>query len=131
MTLSIAHEIERYLRTRATDDRYAAWASPSDVDRAQQAREDLRGALLAEVMRRSAGAVSPHPPRPEATVALTRHKTNPRVRDLFPRAEQDTMLALFERSVVFLSPDTFGMSQETSCHAASKRAPAPRGGMVG
>ena len=40
------------------------------------------------------------------------------VRGLFPRAEQDIVLALVERSVVFLAPDSLGLSMETTCYLA-------------
>jgi hypothetical protein len=43
-----------------------------------------------------------HDPRPETdTVALTCAKVEPMVHDLFPRAEQDVVLASLEKSVVF------------------------------
>jgi hypothetical protein len=45
-----------------------------------------------------------HEPLPEAdTVSLTRAKVEPIVRGLFPRAEQDAVLATTEQSVVFLT----------------------------
>ncbi len=108
MTPAIVAEIERYLRTGDTDDFYLAWPSYSFIERAQQARKDLRGALVAEVLRRTEGVTFPELPGPEEIIALTRRKIEPMVRGLFPRAEQDVVLALVERSVVFLSPDTIG-----------------------
>jgi hypothetical protein len=45
-----------------------------------------------------------HEPLPEAdTAALTRRKVEPMVRGLFPRAEQDVVLATLEKAVVFLT----------------------------
>ena len=42
------------------------------------------------------------------------------VRGLFPRAEQDTVLALVERSVVFLSPDNIAAAlQDQSLHGSA------------
>jgi len=120
MTPTIATEIERYLRTGDTDNSFAAWPSNSFFERATQARDDLRGALAAEVLRRSEGVTFPHLPGRDETVALTRRKTEPMVRGLFPRAEQDTVLALVERSVVFLSPATIGgvIRQQSFHHSA-------------
>lgn len=108
MTRTVATEIARYLRTGHTGDHHTLWPGRSVLERAQRARDDLRGALIAEVRRRSAGATSRDLPGPEEIVALTRRKVEPMVRGLFPRAEQDAVLALVERSVVFLSHDNIG-----------------------
>lgn len=98
---TIADEVERYLRTGDTDARLAAW--PGDfMERARRSHEDLRGALVREVARRTEGR-SHHPLPDGDTVALTRRKVEPMVRGLFPRAEQDTVLATLETSVVFLT----------------------------
>lgn len=106
MTPTIAAEIDTYLRTGDTDVHHAAWPANNFLARAQQAREDLRGALIAEVLRRSSKIALPAVPSPAETIALTRRKVEPMVRGLFPRAEQDIVLALVERSVVFLTPDS-------------------------
>jgi hypothetical protein len=98
---TINDEVERYLRTGETDPHHAAW-SGSFMERANRAHDDLRGALVREVRRLTAGLT--HGPLPEVdTVALTRSKTEPMVRGLFPRAEQDAVLATLDRSVVFLT----------------------------
>ena len=98
---TINDEIDRYLRTGATDPIYAAWPG-SFMERANRAHDDLRGALISAVRRRAEGLT--HAPVPEAdTVALTRAKVEPMVRGLFPRAEQDAVLATIERSVVFVT----------------------------
>ena len=103
-TSTVAEEIERYLRTGTSDPYFAAWLGGSFLDRAKRADEDLRGALVSEVRRRAEGRS--HAPLPmEDTVALTRSKVEPMVRGLFPRAEQDQVLAVLEKSVVFLTRD--------------------------
>ena len=95
----IAEEIERYLLTGESDPLYSAW-SGSFLERANRARDDLRGALVRAVRRLTKGLA--HEPLPETdTVALTRAKVEPMVRGLFPRAEQDAVLATLEQSVVF------------------------------
>jgi hypothetical protein len=88
--------------------------------RARQAHEDLRGALVTEIDRRSQGVAVPDVPTPQETIALTRRKTEPMIRGLFPRAEQDAMLALVERSVVFLTPANIGavLREESWDHSA-------------
>ena len=108
MTPAVAAEVDRYLRTGDADEHYSAWPSYSFFERARQARADLRGALVAEVLERSADVTFPDLPSPEETVALTRRKIEPMVRGLFPRAEQETVLSLVERSVLFLTPGNIG-----------------------
>jgi hypothetical protein len=101
--LTIGGEINRYLRTGETDDFARPW--PGDLTkRGKRAHQDLRGALIAEVRRRTTG--KEHHPIPTAdTVAFTRQKIGPMVRGLFTRAEQDTVFATLERSVVFLTSE--------------------------
>jgi hypothetical protein len=97
----IAEEIEQYLLTGESDPLYSAW-SGSFLERANRAHDDLRGALVRSVRRLTKGLV--HEPLPETdTVALTRAKAEPMVRGLFPRAEQDAVLATLEQSVVFIT----------------------------
>jgi len=99
---TIADEVERYLRTGETDPHHAAWPGNGFMDRANRAHEDLRGGLVREVRRLAEGLS--HEPLPQAdTVALTRGKVEPMVRGLFPRVEQDEVLATLEKSVVFLT----------------------------
>ncbi len=99
---AIAKEVERYLRTGLVDPHHAAWPGNGFMERANRAHEDLRGALVREV-RRLAGGLT-HVPLPTAdTVALTRTKVAPMVRGLFPRVEQDAVLATLEKSVVFVT----------------------------
>ncbi len=99
---TIAHEVERYIRTGETDPHHAAWPGNGFMDRANRAHDDLRGALVREVRRLAEGLA--HEPLPQAdTVALTRAKVEPMVRGLFPRVEQDQVLATLQKSVVFLT----------------------------
>jgi hypothetical protein len=100
---SIADEVERYLRTGQTDLWYGAWTGDI-MERAGRAHDDLRGALVREVKRLTEGCT--HPPLPHSdTVALARAKVAPMVRGLFPRSEQDVVLATLEKSVVFVTSD--------------------------
>ena len=101
---SIAEEIERYLRTGDTDTHARAW--PGDVmERGRRQHADLRGALVEEVRRLATGRS--HEPVPaNVGVEFTRAKVEPMVRGLFPRAEQDAVLATFEKSVVYVTSDT-------------------------
>lgn len=120
MMPSVDAEIDRYLRTGLTDPHSRAWPSESFMARHLQAREDLRRALVAEVTRRSQGAVVPPLPPAEEVETLARRKTEPMVCGLFPRSEQEAVLALVGRSIVFLTPDTIAevLHAESFDHAA-------------
>jgi len=99
----IAEQIDGYLRTGVTSDPWCtAWPGGDFFDRARHARAVLRGALIREVRRRAAGRTHGVVPISDTT-ELTRHKVTPMVRGLFPKAEQDKVLATLERSVVFLT----------------------------
>ena len=98
---TIEKEVERYLRTGESDPLRSAW-SGSFMERANRAHDDLRGALVRAIRRLVDGRTQR--PLPEAdTVALARAKVEPMVRGLFPRAEQEAVLATLERSVIFLT----------------------------
>ena len=98
---TIADEIERYLLTGETDLLHTAW-SGDFMQRAERAHEDLRGALVSAVRQRVEG-LKPPPEHDADTVIFTRAKVAPMVRGLFARAEQDTVLAALEQSVVFVT----------------------------
>lgn len=100
---TIEQEVERYLRTGDTDPHHVAWPG-GFLESARRARNDLRNALASEVKRLAAGR-TPRPVPEADTVALTRRKVEPMVRGLFPRVEQDAVLAMLEKSVVFLTSD--------------------------
>lgn len=98
---TIADEIQRYLLTGETDPLHTAW-SGDFMQRAERAHEDLRGALVSAVRQRVEG-LKPPPEHDADTVTFTRAKVAPMVRGLFARAEQDTVLAALEQSVVFVT----------------------------
>lgn len=109
----ITKEVERYLLTGESDPIYSAW-SGNIFERGKSAHDDLRGALVQEIRRRTEGLVQE--PLPDTdTVALTRAKVEPMVRGLFPRAEQVAVLARLEQSVVF----TTSANIEEILHACS------------
>ena len=101
---TIAEEVERFLRTGDTDTIARAW--PGDfLERARRQHAELRGALIEEVRRLATGRS--HEPVPaNVGVDYTRAKVEPMVRGLFPRADQDAVLATFEKSVVYVTSDT-------------------------
>lgn len=67
------------------------------------AHDELLDALVAEVTYRAKGRRSPRLPKGFDAIAFSRRKLEPMVRGLFPRAEQDEVLAMLERSVVFVT----------------------------
>jgi len=105
MTPGVAAEVEWYLRTGDSDPNHAAWPGANFIESARLAHGDLESALIAEVRRRSGSWCPPAAIRDLDVVAFTRSKVERMVRGLFPRAEQDAVLTLVERSVVFLTPD--------------------------
>ncbi|TNF24063.1 MAG: hypothetical protein EP329_25745 [Deltaproteobacteria bacterium] len=115
--MSIASEIERYLRTGDTDTLGTAWPGRDIIECSRAAHKDLRAALVAEVQRRASSRPQSYATRELDVTSLTRRKTEPMIRGLFPRAEQDAVLALVERSVVFLTASNIGdVLSETSWH---------------
>jgi hypothetical protein len=64
----------------------------------------LREALIGEVRQRTPHAKLPKRFTEIDVVAYTRTKVAPMVRGLFPKGEQDTILDVLGRSVVFLTP---------------------------
>jgi hypothetical protein len=104
LTADQAAMVDEYVRTgHHAEVLYAPW--PGDMfDRAKAATQALRAALVAEVRRREGKVVLPEPPAPEELRRMTRSRVEPMVRGLLPASEQQVVLALLEKSVVFLTP---------------------------
>jgi hypothetical protein len=100
---SIAGEVARYILTGESEMLYLAWPG-TFMERANRAHDELRGALMGAVRQRTEGLAHQHLPQVD-TIALTRQKVEPMVRGLFPRAEQQVVLATLEKSVVFLTSE--------------------------
>lgn len=88
-----------------TNHSFLGWPGSNLFARAEHAHAALAEALVTEVRKRA-----PHAVVPEALVGLdlaafARAKLAPMVRGLFPRGEQQTVLDILARSVVFLTPD--------------------------
>ena len=92
--------VQLYLRTGEYDPKFPAW-SGNIIERETKAMADMLQALVAEV-RKLSGKV--HTPSfPADLVAFTRKKVEPMVRGLFRRDEQEPVLAVLEKSLVFLT----------------------------
>ena len=99
-------EVERYLRSGDYDTFYCAWPGQDLIARSRLGNSALRAALVSAVHSRAPHATAPEALASIDVVAFTRAKVAPMVRALFPSCEQEMVLALLERSVVFLTPIT-------------------------
>ena len=104
--MTIQAEIDTYLRTGHADMSGAAWPGNTIGDKAPRAKLERTDALVAEVQRRASSCIITHDISHVDTVALTRSKVEPMVRGLFPADEQDLVLSVLERSVVFITAET-------------------------
>jgi hypothetical protein len=105
---SPADEIETFLRPSEYDLLFSAWRGATVFDSARRGAKALEDALIKEVRRREAPVKKKHKRRglPQLDLAaFTRGKLGPMVRGLFPKVEQEPVLALLERSLVFLMPE--------------------------
>jgi hypothetical protein len=109
--------VQLFLRTGDYDPKFPAWTG-NVIERETKGMDDMLQALVAEVKKLSGkfGPVS----IPADLVAFTREKVEPMVRGLFRRDEQDTVLAVLEKSVVFLTP-TCTRAGAARVHVAPQR----------
>ena len=103
---AVADEVQRFIATGASDPLFSAWEGRDALDRMTRGDRELLDALVDEARRRAGTAAIPGPLEGIDLAALTRRKVEPMVRGLFPKAEQDAVLALVERSVVVVTLDT-------------------------
>jgi len=101
--MSVQDEIERYLRTGHTEPMPFAWPGQNVMEKGRSAHIGFGNAVVAEVRRRAANRSHRSDISNIDTVALTRSRVEPMVRGLFASAEQDQVLAVLERSVIFLT----------------------------
>jgi hypothetical protein len=104
MTRELADEVERYLETGEYDLLFSAWPGNGWVEKGRRGKRALLDALIAEVRGRSGGAAPPPVPGGLDVAAFARSRVEPMVRGLFARREQEAVLDLLARSVVFLTP---------------------------
>lgn len=100
--------IERYLASGRYDAGFHGWPGEDFVDRKRNGRMALIAALMEAIRRRTPHA-DPLPALAHLDVsAFSRAKVAPMVRGLFPRGEQEVVLDLLARSVVFVTPANVG-----------------------
>jgi len=100
---SVEEAVGIFLRTGDSDEVSHIWAGRTIVERAQHASDRLLSELVAEVDRRAATTTPSAGPTDLDLVSFTRRRVEPMVRGLFPRSEQDAVLAVLERSVILLT----------------------------
>jgi hypothetical protein len=93
--------VQLFLRTGDYDPKFPDWPG-NIIERETNGMDEMLQALVAEVKKRS---IKSSPVSfPADLVAFSRKKVEPMVRGLFRRDEQEAVLAVLEKSVVFLSP---------------------------
>lgn len=106
MARALDDEVLRYVRTGEHDNHlFLGWPGDNLSTRGEKGHAALGSALVAEVRRRTPHAAVPDALRTLDVRAFARSKLAPIVRGLFPLPEQDAVLDLLSRSVVFLTPD--------------------------
>lgn len=98
-------QIRRYLATGNHDSNFIGWPGHNFVEAAVQAAARLRDALIKKVLERAPSPTNWSLLDASGIRELTRSKVAPMVAGLFPKAEQEKVLAIVERSVVFLTPE--------------------------
>ena len=103
-SVAIVGIVGRFLRTGNLDDPLKVWPGENWLARAKQVDAAWREALVSAVMDRAPNATAPAELAAMNVTAFARKKAEPMVRGLFPQIEQENVLTLLERSLVFLSP---------------------------
>lgn len=100
-----SNAIERYVQTGEYDPLFRDWPGGSIIECAKRGSAALQTALVEETRRREQAAGAKHSTAIPAMdlVGFTRTKVGPMVRGLLSRKEAEPVLALLERSVVFLT----------------------------
>lgn len=99
-------QIRHYLATGSHDSNYTGWPGNNFVEAAMHASAGFRDALINEVLTRASSSEKRAPLDARTIRDLTRSKVAPMVDGLFPKEEREKVLAIVERSVIFLTPET-------------------------
>lgn len=103
----MSEAIDVYLKTGDHDPMFSAWPGDGFSDRLRKGSDSLRDALIAEVMARTRSCPSVELPENLDIRQCFRRKLGGMVAGLFPKAEQATVLAMLEQSVIFLTHRNF------------------------
>ena len=97
LAFELDEQIRHYLATGNHNSNF--------VETAMQAATGFRDALVNEVLARTSFPAKRSPLDASGIRDLTRSKVAPMVAGLFPKGEREHVLAVAERSVVFLTPE--------------------------
>ena len=103
MSAVMQDQVEHFLRTGQHDLMFPGWPGNDIIDRMKRGDAVLREALVAQVRQRMQGRTAPSVPEDIALIELTKTRVEPMVRGLFPAREQEIVLRVLERSIVFLT----------------------------
>jgi hypothetical protein len=102
----IEEAIERYLHSGKYDHDHPQWPGQNFWEKAKRGHDGLLDALVTEVRWRAEGRRHAPVPANLDLISWTRGKLKPMVRGLFHAAEHEAVLALLEKSVVFLTTES-------------------------
>lgn len=110
----ISEAVNHYLQTGEHDPNHRNWPGQNFMEVAANADRTLREALIAEVQDKARKVPQPSIPHIGDLATLTRDKVAPMVNGLFPAGERPAIMAILERSVVFLTPDSIESTLRSS-----------------
>ncbi len=110
----ISKAVEHYIQTGDHDPNHRDWPGQNFLEVAINANSTLREALIAAMLKKA--SEKPQRPTPDFgdLAALTRDKVAPMVNGLFPLKEQPAIMAILDRSVVFLTPESIETTLRSS-----------------
>ena len=97
---------QQFLMTGEHDMLHAAWPGSGHLERMHNGDHALRSALIVEIQRRTGDRDFPSLPLGFDPDQFVLRKVEPMVRGLFPPGEWTVLLALFNKSLVFVTHDT-------------------------
>lgn len=120
--ITVEREVAHFLATGESDPVGSCFPGNSIVERLTNHERCLRAALLQEVQGREGGHPQHHMPDAFDPVDWTRRKVQPMIAGLFPRVEQEVVLGVAERSIVFLTRDAAHQAIRETMFLTSARA---------
>ena len=93
-----------YLATGRHDAHFDRWDGDL-FERARRGTAELKAALVAEIRHRAPRMTTPAELRDLDPATFARRKLTPMVSGLFPEKEREPVLRMFERSLVFVTPE--------------------------
>jgi hypothetical protein len=96
-------ETRHFVATGDHDMLYGAWPGRDFLEKARKGENELRGALIEEIRRRTEGCDPPSLPAGFDAGQFVLGKVGPMVRGFFPARERQAMFDLFEKSLLFVT----------------------------